>query len=393
MPVPEHAERTSPGRPAGRIAGLDGLRGLAALIVLLYHCSLLARPFLDDATWEVLTRTPLKLLLAGTEAVLVFFVLSGLVVALPVLKEGFSWVRYYPARLLRLYLPVFGALLLAAALVLLIPRDPGAVPEGSWMQQAQATGVTPLSFLSEASLLRASYDLDNVLWSLRWELFFSLLLPLFVWLAVRGRRHSAVLAALAVVATVAGRILDVDALVYLPVFLLGTIMAVNLDALVALARRPAARWVLPLLASAASLLLIGSWLARNLLESGSPADRMLWGLSGLAAAVLVGAAAVWAPAARILERRPVLWLGRISFSLYLVHAPILGTLGYAVGADGWWAACLIGIPASLLVAALFHRWVERPAHLLSRAAGDGCGRLFGRRAAAGRARSADAVSG
>ncbi len=55
---------------------------------------------------------------------LVFFVLSGLVVALPALRKGFSWRAYYPARLARLYLPIWGSLALAAALVLLIPRPP-----------------------------------------------------------------------------------------------------------------------------------------------------------------------------------------------------------------------------------------------------------------------------
>ncbi|WP_179434105.1 acyltransferase family protein [Microbacterium pseudoresistens] len=359
----------------GRIAGLDGLRGLAALIVVFYHCSLLARPFLDPEAWTVLTRTPMKLLLAGTESVLVFFVLSGLVVALPALREGFSWIRYYPARLLRLYLPVFGALLFAAALILLIPRDPATMPEGSWMRDAQATTITPGSLLSEASLLRASYDIDNVLWSLRWELFFSLLLPLFVWIALRSRHHSLVVAALAVAATITGRLVESDALVYLPVFLLGTVMAVNLDALRTYAARPAVRRVVPYAGVAAALLLIGTWLARWVLPDGSIGDRALWGSAGLAAAVLVAIAAVWAPAARMLETRPMLWLGRISFSLYLVHVPIIGTVGYLLGVEHWWLACLIAVPLSLLVAAVFYRSVELPSHRLSRAAGDLCRRL------------------
>ena len=105
-----------------RVRSLDGLRGFAAVGVLLYHLSLVARPELSRATWEWLTQTPLKVLFAGTESVLVFFVLSGLVVTLPALRKGFSWRRYYPTRILRLYLPTFGAVLLAAALILLVPR-------------------------------------------------------------------------------------------------------------------------------------------------------------------------------------------------------------------------------------------------------------------------------
>ena len=162
-----------------RISSLDGLRGLAAVIVLVHHASLIAQPWIDPAGWAVLTQSPLKLLLAGSEAVMVFFVLSGLVVALPALHRGFSWARYYPARLIRLYVPVIAALGAAALLVRLIPRDPTTMPDGSWMQDAQATTVSAGDVLSQMTLLRPGYPIDNVLWSLRWELFFSLLLPLY----------------------------------------------------------------------------------------------------------------------------------------------------------------------------------------------------------------------
>lgn len=62
-----------------RILSLDGLRGVAAVGVMLYHFSLVARPELGTPTWALLTQTPVKLLFAGTESVLIFFVLSGLV--------------------------------------------------------------------------------------------------------------------------------------------------------------------------------------------------------------------------------------------------------------------------------------------------------------------------
>ena len=51
-----------------RLTGLDGLRGIAAVIVLLYHLSLVARPFVDTGAdgdaWWWLTHTPLKLFTA-----------------------------------------------------------------------------------------------------------------------------------------------------------------------------------------------------------------------------------------------------------------------------------------------------------------------------------------
>lgn len=349
-----------------RIRSLDGLRGAAALAVVFHHVSLVARPELDRTTWAWLTQTPLKLLFPGTESVLVFFVLSGLVVALPALRGGFSWVSYYPARMLRLYLPVIAALLLSAALILLVPRDPSTMPEGSWMRNAQATGVTPLSLLGEASLTRRSYGIDNVLWSLRWEVVFSLLLPAFVWLALRITRHPLILAGLCVTATILGRVLSVATLVYIPVFLLGTVMAAHLEEL--RRWRPPRRWTLPLLAGLAGALLIASWLARPL---GLPevAQSVLWGLAGAGAALTVLLAVLWPPLQAGLELRPVQWLGRVSFSLYLVHVPIIATLVYLFGMSRWWLACLIAVPLSLVTAEAFQRWIEAPAHRLARTVG------------------------
>jgi len=369
-----------------RISSLDGLRGLAAGIVLIHHASLIAEPWIDPAGWTLLTQSPLKLLLAGSEAVMVFFVLSGMVVALPALRAGFSWARYYPARLVRLYVPVIAALGAAAMLVQLIPRDASTMPEGSWMQDAQATSVSAGDVLSQMTLLRSDYPIDNVLWSLRWELFFSLLLPLYLWVALRVHRFAMPAAVLAVVLMFLGRTTGNSALAYLPVFLLGTLIAVRFADLQTWADRPRVRRTLPWLAAAASILLIASWLARPL-TAGTVVADVLWALAGAGAALLVVLAIVWRGAHRMLETRAMQWLGKVSFSLYLVHAPILASLCYLLGARQWWLACLVGIPLSLVVAALFHVLVERQAQDLARQVG-GIGAALAERAHVSRIRAA-----
>lgn len=354
---------------SGRITSIDGVRGAASLVVVIYHCSLIALPHLDGTLSAWLTQSPGKLVFAGTEAVLVFFVLSGFVVALPVLREGFAWSRYYPTRVLRLYLPVWGSLLLAAALIALVPRDASTMPEGSWMQRAQATTVTPGVLLDEASLVPASYDMNNVLWSLRWELIFSLALPLFVAIALALRRHALLAAVTACALTVTGRIVDVDAMVYLPVFMLGTLMAVRLDDLLAWMRRPRRAWFWPAATALALALLIASWLARPIAAPGSFAGRSLWGFAGVGAALIIIVAMGWPRLRGLLERRASQWLGRMSYSLYLVHVPVIATLAYLWGSEHWVLVTLVGLPASLLLAALFHRVVEAPAHRLAKFVG------------------------
>lgn len=362
-----------------RLPSLDGLRGVAASVVMVYHLSLVARPFIDTGTrgdlWWWLTQTPLKLFTAGTESVLVFFVLSGLVVALPALRTGFGWASYYGTRLLRLYLPVWGALALAAVLVALLPRDAAAVTAHAWISTANVTHITLPQWLSEASLWKASYDIDNVLWSLRWELVFSLTLPLFVIVARALRQHWWFAASLAAVLTVTGRLVSVDALVYLPVFFLGTLLAVRLGEVRAwAAQRGRLFWAALTVVSLG--LLIASWLARPL-ENKVGAD-LLWGLSGLGAAGIVLLAVGSPSAQRMLSSAVPKWLGTVSFSLYLVQAPVIATLAFALGDRNWLRVAALGIPLCLLTAWLFHLVVEKPSHRLARGVGRRVQSLFNR---------------
>ena len=376
MTSPTTVERT-------RLPALDGLRGVAAIVVLLYHGTQIVRPALTETgtvVYKSLADSPVKLAFAGTEAVLVFFALSGLVVALPALRAGFAWAPYYGARLIRLYLPVWAALAFAALLIVLLPRDANAAPPGSWLAGSNARAVTPAALLGEASLWRTSYPIDNVLWSLRWELLFSLLLPAFVALALLLRRATLPAIAVALGLSVLGRVLGIDALVYLPVFFAGTLIASRLEALRSwAARRDPAFWRLFGLGSAA--VLVSGWLMRDLVAPGTPGGLVLWGLAGAGAAGLVVTAIGSRAAESALGIRPVQWLGRVSFSLYLVHVPVLATLAYLWGEAAWPAVLAVGIPVSLLVAELFTRLVERPSHRLAQSVRRAISRAVGLRRA------------
>src|SRR5690606_24647298 len=69
--------------------------------------------------------------------------------------------------------------------------------------------------------------------------------------------------------------------------------------------------------------------------------------------------------------RPLQWLGTVSFSLYLMHEPIVVSVATLTPPTvaGVLVVLAVGIPASFGVAVLFHRVVERPSQHLAGWAG------------------------
>lgn len=366
----------------GRITSLDGVRGIAALIVLVHHSALLAptvaraylhpdegHPALGSATWWLL-ETPLHLFVAGQEAVLVFFVLSGVVLTLPAMRAGFDWFGYFPRRILRLGLPVAGAVVLSTVITVIAPQQLDG-ERSEWLTRQLLPGFTGVQSVRALDLLAGSYVIDNPLWSLRYELFFSLLLPLAVLVAfvsTSGWRRALVVVGACVVAAV-GWATGANAFAYLPAFALGAMLVPLVPRL--LENRPGGWGRVGLLGAwaVAFVCYLAYWIAWWLGVAPGPADGVLRAASILGAAAIVGLVMATPVTRTVLAWRPSLWAGRISFSLYLVHVPIIAGAARFLPAERWYLAPLIGIPLSILVAMLFTRWIEEPSHRLSRAAG------------------------
>ena len=362
------------GTPDGRRAGLDGLRGLAALVVVVHHC-LLVSPALADAvaggapagtgslTWW-LSYTPLHLVWAGTEAVVVFFVLSGVVLAIP--TRHARWRAFYPQRLARLYLPVVGAVVVATLLARLVPRD--AAPGTSWWIGVHAVPTGLGDALHAAALVLPLNQVDTALWSLQWEVLFSLLLPAFLLLTRLPAEW--VLVAIGV----CGGLVAFGApgghpwALYLPMFAVGVLLAPRLPVL--------DRWLgrirgVPraVLLGVGVVLLLAPWWVRAARDAGEAAQvGVVASVAG--AAVLVVLAGCTPEGARIAELPWVHWLGARSFSLYLVHEPVVVTVAYLFGGTpGAGLELVVALPLSLLLADGFFRVVEHPAHRLAAVAG------------------------
>lgn len=70
-----------------RIGQLDSIRGIAAFCVLFSHLYSVLKGVLPTTISFLFTLTPFKLFIAGHSAVILFFVLSGFVLSIPILEK------------------------------------------------------------------------------------------------------------------------------------------------------------------------------------------------------------------------------------------------------------------------------------------------------------------
>ncbi|HEX2053186.1 MAG TPA: acyltransferase [Actinomycetota bacterium] len=373
---------SAPGAPPrGRYRSLDGVRGLAAFAVVVCHCFLtipaLAQAYVDPNVMDrtspsgIAAFSPLHVAWAGTEAVYLFFVLSGFVLTLPFARANpASWAGYYPKRILRLYLPVWAAFVLAFAGLSLFPREFPA--EASLWLHAHVPALPARAIVDDLLLYRGPGLSNSALWSLRFEVLFSLLLPVYVFAGRKLPKLNVLKAVLLMAAVLGYSGTGLSARFFLPMFGFGCLMAIERERLAnlgeAIDRLRFGRAVWWAVTLAALLLLNSYWTVRGM--TSDPSALAFWvpvsrGLI-VAGACLAIFAAVAGPA-RWLETAPLQWLGTRSFSLYLVHEPIVVSAAVALGGTPTLPVILaVAVPISLAVAEVFYRVVERPSQRLGR---------------------------
>jgi peptidoglycan/LPS O-acetylase OafA/YrhL len=310
---------TPEARPGRRLAGLDGLRGLAALYVVVNHVFLRAFPGypVDNAPFWA------GLFIYGRFAVLVFIVLSGFSLALSPARHGWrlGGISAYARRRARRILPPYWAALAFSLAVawLIVPQPGGGVPD---LSSVFANGLLVQNIVSGPPTPNAAF------WSIAVEAQLYILLPVLL-LMVRRRGAAAMVATVALVVALIGVVgphvagLDTFVIQSPPdlaaLFALGIVSAGIVSAGAARRSWP---WPWLALAAAAPVLATIAW-------QGSvwTLDRLYWVDLALAPAIacLLVSLATGRPAAlvRLLEARPIRGLGSSSYSLYLTHAPII----------------------------------------------------------------------
>ncbi len=326
-----------------RLVGLDGLRGLAALYVVVNHV------FLRTFSGYPVDHAPFWAgwLIYGRFAVVVFIVLSGFSLALSPARHGWRLDRIsgYARRRARRILPAYWAALafsLAVAwLVVAQPRH--GVPD--------AKSVVVNGLLVQ-NIVRAPSP-NAAFWSMAVEAQLYILFPLLL-LMVRRRGAIVMVATVTVVVAMLGivgpHVSHLDTFVIQsPPDLAALFAAGILSAGIVSASRARRSWPWHWLALAAVAPVLATiWWQGSVWTL----DHLFWvdlALGPAIACLLAGLATGRpAPLLRLLDARPIHNLGLSSYSLYLTHAPIVVVV-YELIVAGRVAQ---GVPAFLVTLAL-----------------------------------------
>jgi peptidoglycan/LPS O-acetylase OafA/YrhL len=351
-----------------RSASLDGLRGLAALSIFVFHGWLYTMPAPDATDRSSIGDYAAHELRLGLVA---FFVLSGFLLCRPWFAAALearrppNVRRYVRARAARI-LPAYYAAL-AGSVVLLwgLRGTPGL--------RLPPSGDLPLFVVFGQNFSPATVmKLNPPMWSLAVEVMFYALLPLIGWLAVRlpPTRRMQALAPLALLAlglvynwSIAGHGLGMTAsktlAAMLPYFALGMLAALALHGRTI--GMPTKRGLI-----AAGVALIGADAVAKATAPAIGADvgevfAVIRDLPSAAGFSLIVAALAAAPRSRVIGGRVLASLGTISYGFYLWHVPVLMVLrGYGLLPLDPVVGTLVALAPALAVSTLSWFALERP---------------------------------
>jgi peptidoglycan/LPS O-acetylase OafA/YrhL len=296
------------------LPALTGLRFFLALWVIFTH--LIGTGHVYEPIVLLLPGPLQELVRRGYQAVPTFFVLSGFVLARtygPVEWSGANFRKYLTGRFARIYPVYLLSLLIVSPFIVKAPDQPK-----SWLV-AMHLSLTQAWFSGHYTA-----GWNTPAWSLSCEMFFYLIFPLLIFPLRKcrwgGTLAAALTACLMTQAMWAAGVSDqLKPLVHLADFLMGIAVSRAFDLIAARSFAPPGAWFYVPGFLGSGLILayaryLPGWLSANTLLR--PMNALLLLGLGLGGGLL----------ARILSARPIVYLGKASYAMYILHIPIL-----------WWA--------------------------------------------------------
>lgn len=344
-----------------RLLSLDGWRALAILAVLLSHATM--RPTLAPAAvGDFLTGTPFR----GDVGVNVFFCISGFLITTLLMREEADsgrvrWLRFLGRRALRL-LPVYFAYVLAVV--------------GLWSMRQQ-----PWDFWQLAPSLTFTVEIWSPgawswplahFWSLSVEQQFYLVWPLLFIVVPPDRRVPFVAALTLTLPLLRGGLYLTHQLQPLALPMLRSADFLLMGGLAALLQRPLGGWLKkhPRAAAGSLVFALGLWTVNHHATSFGVPVPVRFAFERVVAIPLMAAGFTLAIAAtalapsgllvRVLNSRPLVWLGTISYSTYVWQQLLLDP---TLPSPKWWqrfpANLFLAVAAGAASYYLWERWFLR----------------------------------
>ena len=321
----------APRESSPRLEELDALRGLAALIVFVYHCIFILS---SPPSWlNTLVHSPITLVIyGGHQAVILFFVLSGFVLYLPYTRPGYSipYKAFITKRICRIYLPYLCAVVFMAAayLIFFSPARPAGLSDlYGWTVLTRRQLIS--LFINHIFFIGWFHrELWNgATWTLAEEMRISLLFPVIAALVLRLKPATAILVAISGSALVSLGIhlvhhrSPLETIHYACLFILGAVLASNRELLVSIWRSMSTGAQVAV--ASTSFVICGY--AVMLLQR-FPAliteEASDW-LIAITASVFLISSIANTRFSSFLRCRPMQNAGRTSYGIYLLHLPIL----------------------------------------------------------------------
>jgi peptidoglycan/LPS O-acetylase OafA/YrhL len=344
---PEAYSRIEPGKRSSYRADIDGLRALAILPVVFYHAGIPG-------------------FAGGFVGVDVFFVISGYLMASLITGEmergEFSLLRFYERRVRRIF-PALFVMIAACAVVAWFAFMPNEFIYFARSVRDAALFISNYRFEREIGYFDIAAETKPLLhtWSLAVEEQFYIVFPLaLVLLAWLAQRRTALVLFVVLVASLAASAWTVyqkpEAAFYLSQYriwelLLGAMLAFNV---MPKASRPLIREAL----AAAGVVLIAFAVFTYSDATVFPGLSALVPCAG--AALVIHGRTSGGPASLLLRARPVVFVGLVSYSMYLWHWPIVVFTRYFDGPELSLVQGGLVAAASFVAAVISWRFVERP---------------------------------
>lgn len=328
---------------------IDGLRALAVVSVVLYHARVPGFP-------------------GGFVGVDVFFVISGYLITKMIADDlgrgTFSLADFY-ARRIRRIVPALAAMLAVVTLFGLAVFTPQEMQRYGAALAAAAVFSANFYFWRTENYFAAEAEPSPLLhtWSLAVEEQFYIVWPLGLMLifALGLRRFLPALAVLGLVASFAIALILVRINPQFTFYMLpGRAWELLLGAVLALGVPPtlSTRWLRESVAALGVVAIVAAILLLND-RTETPGPWLLLPSLGAAAIIYAGSAGE-SFAGRILSLSVIVWIGLISYSLYLWHWPLLILPALVLARELTPGETIFAVTLSVMAAALSWRYVEQP---------------------------------